>query len=349
VVVPAEGSGHDAGPYHGCRGTTFEGKWTPEVLAPAENLVLPFLPGEYLEQHVGAGVDDVPPGYARTEGTSHAGPIILGAAACLWQAHPDWTALQVRRALVATARRQPGWRSLRAGLVDVEAAARWPTDPAPTSTRTPYQRYADWRGHSASTRISAARADDGSEAVEALLSFLPDQVTDEVGAACADLLRQGSPWRTAAALCALAARPDHIDAEVLRPHMLDANVHVRAAALHAVRAAPQVWGPLATDVARRLADPDPDVCQAAAALAADVQDTRLLEPLVDGLAEDVRRRWLSCFAARITALERLTGVAFRPEPDWRFGECPYEEHSWRARAGVAASWRLWLSLPDRGG
>jgi hypothetical protein len=185
--------------------------------------------------------------------------------------------------------------------------------------------------------------------VEALLSFLPDQVTDEVGAACADLLRQGSPWRTAAALCALAARPDHLDAEVLRPHMLDANVHVRAAALHAVRAAPQVWGPLATDVGRRLADPDPDVCQAAAALATDVQDTRLLEPLVDGLAEDVRRRWLSCFAARITALEHLTGVAFRPEPDWRFGECPYEEQSWRARAGVAASWRRWLSLPDRGG
>lgn len=343
VVVPAEGSWQDAAAYHGSRGTTFERKWIPEVLAPAENVVLPFLPGEYLDQHAGVGIDDVPSGYARVAGTSCAGPIVLGAAACLWQAHPAWTALQVRRALVGTVRQQQGWSSLGAGLINVAAAAMWPADPTPASVRSPYERYVDWRACSTSIRIAAARADDGDEAVEALLSFLPDQVTDEVAAVSVGLLRRGSPWRRAAALCTLAARPEQLGATLLEPHLLDANAHVRAAALHAVRAAPHAWEPLVPHVGMRLADTNPDVSQAAVALAEEMQATELLEALVDGLAEGVRHRRPSCFSARRRALEHLTGVAFRHEPEWRIGESLFDDHWWRAREGVAASWRTWLS------
>ena len=43
---------------------------TPVVLAPAENLVLPS--------------QDHPSGHDRVQGTSFAGPIVLGAAACVW-------------------------------------------------------------------------------------------------------------------------------------------------------------------------------------------------------------------------------------------------------------------------
>jgi hypothetical protein len=118
VVVPADGVWEDAAPYHGCRGTTFEGKWTPDVLAPAENLVLPSL--------------DHPSGYER---------------------------------------------------------------------------------------------------------------------------------------------PDHLDAEVVRPHLSDRNRCVRAAALRAVRAAPAVWEPLLPDVERRLADASPDLCQAAAELTGEMRAT----------------------------------------------------------------------------
>lgn len=41
IVVPQEADFQDSLPYHGCRGMTFEGKWVPEILAPAENIVLP--------------------------------------------------------------------------------------------------------------------------------------------------------------------------------------------------------------------------------------------------------------------------------------------------------------------
>lgn len=258
----------------------------------------PALPlGEYLDAHAGLGIDDVPSGYARVDGTSCAGPIVLAAAACLWQEDPAWTALQVRRALVGTVRQQQGWSSLRAGLIDIEAAAIWPEDPTPASARLPHGRYVDWRACSTSARIAAARADDGGETVEPLLSFLPDHVTEEVAAVSVGLLRRASPWRTAATLCTLAARPEQLGATLLEPHLLDANAHVRVAALHAVGPAPHVWEPLVRHVGRRLAVTNPDVSQAAAALAQEMQATQLVEALVDGLGEDVRRRRPSCFSA----------------------------------------------------
>jgi serine protease AprX len=336
VVVQPPGGWRDAVAYHGCRGTTFEQRWTPDVLAPAKNLVLPFLDDD--------NDDDAPSGYLRMDGgTSCAGPIALGAAACVWQAHPDWSALQVRTALVRTARWQPGWSSLRAGLIDVETAARWRTDPTPVGTPTPYRRYVAWRDRSSATRIASARADDGAEAVEALLSFLPDQVNDEVAGASVGLLQRSSPRMKAAALCVLAAQPDHVSAELLRPHLADANVHVRGAALTAVRAAPHVWEPLLPNVGGRLADTSPEVCQAAAELAEDMRAVQLVEALVDGLTEDIRRRWPTCFNARTRALERLTGAAFRPRSEWRVGQPVFDDRWWLAREGVAANWRAWLA------
>jgi len=67
VRVPADGGWRRAAAYHGCRGSTFEGRWTPDLLALAAGLVLPFPPD--------------PNGEAPLEGTSFAGPIVLGAAA----------------------------------------------------------------------------------------------------------------------------------------------------------------------------------------------------------------------------------------------------------------------------
>jgi hypothetical protein len=335
VVVQPSGVWRDAIAYHGCRGTTFEQKWTPDVLAPAENLVLPFLEEADADERT-------PSGYLRMDGgTSCAGPIVLGAAACVWQAHSDWSALQVRTALVRTARRQPGWSALRAGLIDVEAAARWPADPTPTRTRTPYRRYIDWRDRASATRIAAARASDDAEAVEALLSFLPDQVSDEVAAASAGLLQRGSPWMRTAALCVLAAQTDHVSAELLRPHLADTNVHVRAAALGAVRAAPHVRDPLLPQVRRMLTDTSPDLCQAAAELAEDMGAVQLVDALVDGLEVDVRRRWPTCFNARTRALEHITGTAFRPRHEWRTGQPVFDDRWWLAHEGVAANWRAW--------
>lgn len=65
-------------PYHGCPGITFEGKRIPEILAPAENVVLPlpFQSTDKYENHYTAPFDKLPYGYARTEGISYAAPIV---------------------------------------------------------------------------------------------------------------------------------------------------------------------------------------------------------------------------------------------------------------------------------
>ena len=70
-------------------GPTADGRVKPEILAP------------------GNRVETVHPDsntrLVATSGTSLATPLAAGAAALVWQAHPDWTAEQVRRALIETA------------------------------------------------------------------------------------------------------------------------------------------------------------------------------------------------------------------------------------------------------
>jgi hypothetical protein len=71
--------------------------------------------------------------------------------------------------------------------------------------------------------------------------------------------------------------------------------------------------------------------------------TALVPALIDGLAEDVRRRRPACFAARTGALEHLTGTALRAQPEWRVGERLFDDRWWLGHQRVAASWREWLA------
>ncbi len=69
-----------------CNGETFDGRRVPDLLGPATGCVVPVAPG-------GEGMplwEPLGDGYARASGgTSDAGPSVLGAAACVWRAHPD--------------------------------------------------------------------------------------------------------------------------------------------------------------------------------------------------------------------------------------------------------------------
>ncbi|WP_344488846.1 S8 family serine peptidase [Glycomyces endophyticus] len=65
---------------------------------------------------------DAAGGHRTVTGTSFASAIVSGAAALVRSAHPDWSAAQVRRALVSTA--APGDADLGAGVVDAGAAVR---------------------------------------------------------------------------------------------------------------------------------------------------------------------------------------------------------------------------------
>ena len=123
IVISPDGDLDRAGMFPGSRGTTCEGKWIPEILAPAENIVLPYGTDEEIEDHFYGKTDDLPRRYARTIGTSFSGPIALGAAACGWQAHPGWAAVEMKTALTASALKRPRWSDLRAGLVSVEGAS----------------------------------------------------------------------------------------------------------------------------------------------------------------------------------------------------------------------------------
>ncbi|THV27666.1 S8 family serine peptidase [Glycomyces paridis] len=59
-------------------------------------------------------------GHRTVTGTSFASALVSGAAALVRSAHPDWTAAEVRRAMIATAR--AGGEGLGAGMVDAAAA-----------------------------------------------------------------------------------------------------------------------------------------------------------------------------------------------------------------------------------
>jgi subtilisin family serine protease len=72
-------------------------------------------------------------GHKTVTGTSFASALVSGAAALVRSAHPDWSADQVRRALVSTA--SPGGGDLGAGIVDAGAAVA--ADIAPTEAAEP--------------------------------------------------------------------------------------------------------------------------------------------------------------------------------------------------------------------
>ncbi|MFI6644974.1 S8 family peptidase [Streptomyces sp. NPDC050504] len=93
--------------------------------------------------------------YQSMSGTSMATPHVAGAAAILKQRHPDWTAQQLKAALVSSAARTPGdVRRTGAGRLDVKAAIdttvtgapalqggtfNWPQDTSDrTTVRVPY-------------------------------------------------------------------------------------------------------------------------------------------------------------------------------------------------------------------
>ena len=340
VIIPAEGTAERAAPYHGCRGTSFEGKWVPEVLAPAENVVLPWVPGAYLDAHCSSGSDALPHGYARTEGSSFAGPIVLGAAACVWQKHPHWSAGQVQDALKRTCRQVPQWGALRAGLVDVQAAAAL-SEPWANAGPSPYAQYQRWRARSVRERLAVARSAGDAEAVAALLSFLPEGV-DSVVADVRTLLVPPAPRMRAALLCVLAARPEQVDARDVLPALSDVDPYVRMAALYALRRCQQLWAAGGPHLAVLLADRNSDIAYAASELAGEMKQPALIAPLVRGLEQDVQQNATYVWGARVRALEAMTAVHFPEEPEWRLGECPATAQRRAARAGVARRWRAWL-------
>ena len=343
VVIPADGDAGKAPAYHGCRGVTFEGTWVPQVLAPAENIVLPWGSDEMRRGHVYAGIDRLPEGYARTEGTSFAGPIALGAAACIWQAHPEWTAHQMQAAILHTASRQPQWAALRAGLVSVADAVAAVPGAAMPSVAGPYARWRAWRQESVEDRLLVMGGADAGRATEAVLSFLPDALPTVALPLVRSLARHRAPRLRTAALCALATRPGDLTVDDVLPMVGDGEPGVRMAALDALDRCPHVWNEAVPSLIETIRDPSADVAYWAIRLAGRLRHPDAVVPLIAGLEADAREGRIACFGARCLALTALTGQEFPLDPPWRDGNCPYAEERRQARLGIAARWQASLT------
>jgi subtilisin family serine protease len=97
LAVGAVDSFNVIAPFSAC-GPTYDGRTKPEVVARGVH--------DYM---AGASATDT---YGPGSGTSFSTPLVAGAAALLMEAHPEWSAMQVRRALMETADRagSPGDR-----------------------------------------------------------------------------------------------------------------------------------------------------------------------------------------------------------------------------------------------
>lgn len=95
-----------------------DGAVKPDVTAPGVDIVAARAAGTTLG-------DPVDPYYVTLSGTSMATPHVAGAAALLAQRHPDWTAQQLKDALISTAHTVDGQAVTEqgGGRIDVSAAA----------------------------------------------------------------------------------------------------------------------------------------------------------------------------------------------------------------------------------
>jgi serine protease AprX len=98
------------------RGPTRDGFAKPDVLAPGEHIVSLRVPGTALDLDVAGGArgragEDVGGAYARLTGTSASTAMVAGAAADILEAHRNYSATQVKGALIASGRRIAGTRT----------------------------------------------------------------------------------------------------------------------------------------------------------------------------------------------------------------------------------------------
>jgi serine protease AprX len=97
------------------RGVTQDGFAKPEIVAPGAHIVSTLAPDSIFAGLCPICV--VAGEYIRLGGTSMAAPVVSGAAALVFEAHPDWTPDEAKSTLIATA------RTLAGGIREVNAAA----------------------------------------------------------------------------------------------------------------------------------------------------------------------------------------------------------------------------------
>ena len=344
IVISPDGDLDQAEAFPGSRGTTFEGKWIPEILAPAENVVLPHGTDEEIENHFYDKIDDLPRRYARTLGTSFSGPIALGAAACVWQAHPSWTALDMKTALIASSIKRPQWSNLRAGLVSVEGAlAMEATEHRTAPVTSPYQIWSEWRKSSVEYRMDQLSVSDSEQVKDIILSFVGDAIPDAALGPIGENLNHPKPEVRAAALCTLASKTSEVNPDYIEEGLRDVSPIVRSAAVHLLQKCPALWSECGASLSVLFNDTNLDVRYVSLHLARKIAHPRFAKEIASGLEEDAHMGRISNFAARRDALEAITGhrLPDRP-PYYMHGQKYYSDARRDARVDLARRWEDWL-------
>ncbi|OLF06044.1 hypothetical protein BLA60_33945 [Actinophytocola xinjiangensis] len=168
-----------------------DGAIKPDITAPGVDIVA----AKATNGVIGDPVED---GYVALSGTSMAAPHVAGAAAVLAQQHPDWTAAQLKPALMASSAPNPELTVFDqgAGRVDVAAAvtgtvytsppsvsfgvARWPHDDDQPIART--VTYTNTGTEPVTLDLSTdLRGPDGQPSPAGLFTLSAEQVTVPAG------------------------------------------------------------------------------------------------------------------------------------------------------------------------
>jgi serine protease AprX len=100
-------------------GYTLDGFAKPDITAPGRYMIGPVPTSSTLYSERSDHI--VAPGYIELSGTSFAAPIVSGVAALILGRHPEWTADQVKGALMLGAKKMPNAAPLSEGVGEVNA------------------------------------------------------------------------------------------------------------------------------------------------------------------------------------------------------------------------------------
>jgi serine protease AprX len=114
------------------RDTTQDGFRKPNILAPGAHIVSTLAPNSDFASLCPGCI--VAGRYFQAGGTSMAAPVVSGVAALIFQLHPDWTAPQVKAALLTTGYRLSGSTYRE---VDARAATQLSDPPASVDLHVP--------------------------------------------------------------------------------------------------------------------------------------------------------------------------------------------------------------------
>ncbi|MBB2482173.1 S8 family serine peptidase [Bacillus sp. APMAM] len=339
VYIPFKNNIDNILPFHGSRGLTFDGKWNPDVLAPAGNVMLPFpyKNEEEKRNHYTANEDNLPFPYARQWGTSFAGPVVLGFAACLWQVNPDWDAKKMKMAIINGTISHQNWKELKAGLISVRSLK------GETSGLQEENSYSNWQRYKSKSENERLRElEKNHNDYEILISFFPEGVTEHAEDIIKNYLYHTSFKVRVAALLALSCNQNAVQKWEIENYLMDSNPFVKMAGLFVLKKYESMWKHFTHTMADLINDGNSDIRYNATKLAISVKDKSLIEPLVDGMEEDARKMRIATFGNRCMALEVITGYEIELDTEWREGEDPYSEGRMQTRLYMTRKWKEYV-------